>query len=145
MVYGWHVDSNLCKRFHLHYGESRSLEDELLGYHCDHTRVTSSGHSGSRSQNSLHTFFYDVTTAQIPEQRDKWGLPDEQFEEVIFTDAPNEYMAAVQKVMGTEHPPIPDNEYTHRSYGSNVYYDNKHAFPFIADNFTCMSRDASVT
>jgi GT2 family glycosyltransferase len=34
MILGWHVDSNLCRRLNILNGETKSLENELYGYHC---------------------------------------------------------------------------------------------------------------
>jgi hypothetical protein len=39
MIKGWHVDSNLSKRFYSYFGEVKSLSDSIEGYHCNHSTI----------------------------------------------------------------------------------------------------------
>lgn len=47
MLNGWIVDSNIARRLFLLRGETHSLADRLVGYHCAHTRQpTALAHHG---------------------------------------------------------------------------------------------------
>ena len=52
MLLGYHVDSNLSRRLLLHRGAIETLEDQLSGYHCNHSRTRTVYH-GPRVTNDL--------------------------------------------------------------------------------------------
>lgn len=91
---GWHLDSNLAKRLHLHFGETRSALPYLYGWHCNHTRNASLVHRGGRVSNDYSEVFDEVVRADLPMQRDSWGLPQEQLED--FKLAPVESPALAE-------------------------------------------------
>lgn len=82
---GWHMDSNLCHRFHLLYGQTKSLDTRLAGWHCNHTRTQSIAHGSGRKSNSWDDVVKQVIRPDVPEQRDRWGLMGEQLEEIRLT------------------------------------------------------------
>lgn len=143
MIYPWHIDSNICKRFYLFYGESKSLEHEMTAYHCDHTRVVTPAHGKSRIENDLGKFFYDVKDAYLPDQRGVWGAVDEEFEVITFKDT-NAYHSLTRDMLQNTPETVPDAAYTYLSYGDNLYYNFAHAFPYIMDNFSCVEKDTAI-
>jgi hypothetical protein len=81
MQQGWHVDSNLSKRMFLLYkGKIGSLEDQLAGYHCNHTRKSSLFHSKYRVENDWGQFVQNVDSP-IANRGSDWGLVNEEIEE----------------------------------------------------------------
>lgn len=74
MVDGWHVDSNLAKRMSLYYkGDPLSLENKLMGFHCNHTRQMTIGHKQNATENSWDTYVKRVDTPFLPQQEITWG------------------------------------------------------------------------
>jgi|JI10StandDraft_1071094.scaffolds.fasta_scaffold00378_27 hypothetical protein len=74
MTRGWHVDSNLAKRMSLYFKENPlSLEKKLWGYHCNHTRQMTIGHTQNASENSWETYVQQVDTPFLKEQEVTWG------------------------------------------------------------------------
>ena len=85
MIRGWHVDSNLCKRMLLLRGAIGSVEDKVLGYHCDHSRQATLANQSTKIENDPNLYVFGVETPYIPAQADSWGLPDAPVEEIRLT------------------------------------------------------------
>jgi hypothetical protein len=134
MVLGWHVDSNLCKRMWLLNGETRTILDRLHAFHCDHTRIQTVYHvAGKSTENSLADFFVNVTTPYVPQQASIWGMPDEEIEEI---ELDNRHISRVSSVLerilpGMDRPITGQTTVT--GFDVGLYYDNLHAFPYLAD------------
>jgi len=144
MVHGWHVDSNLCKRMQLHFGTLHSLAEVLLGYHCDHTRVTTPAHASNKSENSWATYCDGVDTPYVPEQAQTWGLAGEPLEELALTAARSTYEDALDALYaGVNHSPAPVLN-AWEAKNSHPFYDTLHAFPYLADNLVALPRDSTV-
>jgi hypothetical protein len=75
MVLGWHVDSNIAKRISFLRGPTQDLSSAVYGYHCDHTRVETPMHKTGAKTNSIVRFIDRVNRADLPDQRESWGLP----------------------------------------------------------------------
>ncbi|MCU0709164.1 MAG: hypothetical protein MUF23_12820 [Pirellula sp.] len=135
MLLGWHVDSNIAKRFHLLYGETKDLLDHVYGYHCDHTRQVTPMHRKDSVSNDIKTFIDDVRTPYIPEQADSWGLADVEVEEVRLNHGRDRaYMAGISACIHTPqlHPTY--SAYVRDTY-NKVTYSAAHVLPFLADIF----------
>lgn len=147
MVYGWHLDSNICKRMSLHFGPPRSLAGKLRGYHCDHTRVTTPMHASGRTENDWRRFCEDVTRPDLPDQAETWGRPDETFEELSLKGDRSAYESALAETFRRIRRPgrFPsETVYREEAYNNNFYYDTVHTFPFLSDSLVSMPRDSSV-
>lgn len=83
---GWHMDSNLCKRFNIKYGVTLSADKFLAGWHCNHTRTQSIAHGAGRKSNSWDDVVQQIVRPDVPEQRDTWGLVNERLEEIRLHD-----------------------------------------------------------
>ncbi|NDE89731.1 MAG: hypothetical protein EB059_01120 [Alphaproteobacteria bacterium] len=79
---GWHMDSNLCKRFSFMYDRIESADSYLAGWHCNHTRTNSITHGSGRKANSWNDVVKHVVRPDVPEQCDTWGLVNERLEEI---------------------------------------------------------------
>jgi hypothetical protein len=79
MVKGWHVDSNLCKRMALLGRTGKSLENELMAFHCDHNRKESLVHQRV-VENNWDRFVSQVDSATV--SHPNWGLKDKEIEEI---------------------------------------------------------------
>ncbi|MBI3418553.1 MAG: hypothetical protein HY053_00255 [Proteobacteria bacterium] len=98
---GWHMDSNLGKRFYIHYGIVRSLDERVSGWHCNHTRTQSIAHRSGRRTNDMDEVFTQVVRADLPHQKDSWGLVNEEIEEIrLDIDRGQSLLRALDKVSG---------------------------------------------
>ena len=142
MTHGWHVDSNMCKRLYLFFGErTESLADRVRGYHCDHTRVATQAHrSDLKLDNSLQQFVWDLTDPVAHHQAEIWGAPGETIEELDFTNDPAaRYACAVEHALGA---PQQEPYFTDCNDARNfAYYPPARALPYLAANFTVYPRD----
>jgi len=134
MVLGWHVDSNLCKRMWLLNGKTRTILDRLHAFHCDHTRIQTVYHvAGKSTENSLSEFFVDVATPYVPEQAASWGMPDEELEEIRLDERRSSRVSSILEALlpGMDRPIA--GQTTVAGFDCGLYYDNYHAFPYLAD------------
>ena len=101
MIVGWHVDLNFARRMKLRRGDVKSVFPTIQGYHCDHTRQATLMHRRNRIENDLGRFFYRVDRPDLPEQRDGWGLGNENVEEISLraASASQVYVAALEKIL----------------------------------------------
>lgn len=100
MVLGWHVDSNLCKRLNMLYGCTLSLENIVLGYHCEHTKLATH-FTSTKISNDLFKFYHNVDNVIANSEDHNWGLSNLDLEilsvgeksrellDTVFTVAPN--------------------------------------------------------
>jgi hypothetical protein len=131
MLLGWHVDSNLSRRMFLRHGAVESLEDRVAGYHCNHSR-TPTVYGPDAVGNDLVRFFTSVQRAELPAQRETWGLADATLKEIPVRGRVGRRFA---DVLVTAIPPdgvrlTPNVLDTHMS----LTYDSSHVFPFVADS-----------
>lgn len=100
MILGWHVDSNIARRLFLRYGPPGDLGDELVCYHCDHTRQATFGHQQATSQNSFEDFVHRIERPDLPSQRASWGLAGEEVEEIALpAGAGARYVAGLEAAL----------------------------------------------
>lgn len=144
MIHGWHVDSNLCKRMALLRGELRSLDERLIGYHCDHSRQATLASQSNKVENSIKTFFEDVDTPFIPEQADSWGLRGRDVEEIRLTPG---YIARCADSLSRVLTPMAvdhyEAKYTRDQYNT-LKYPIEHALPYLVDQLVTLPHGAKV-
>ena len=142
MLLGWHVDSNLSRRMFLHRGYIESLEDALAGYHCNHNRTPTVYH-GQPVGNDHIRFFLAVEHADIPDQRETWGLADIALDEVrVGTGAGARFAdALVDAIRPATHHRPPWNPF---EAAFAVTYDSAHVLPHIADSIAVSGRALTV-
>jgi hypothetical protein len=134
MIRGWHVDSNLARRMGLRRGRVDSLEDQLTGYHCDHTRQASALHGPDLPRNDSDRFVDGVYAPALPRQAASWGLADETVESFTLLGAsPSSlYLKALSAAL-----PEPQSGPARAAYRSDSYnqldYDWRVALPFLLD------------
>jgi hypothetical protein len=133
MLLGWHVDSNLNRRMHLHRGSIETLEGRLAAYHGNHARVPTVYHGAERIENDLDRFFLSVARADVAAQRATWGLADVVLDEVplrrqIGPAFVHALLATLPAASGPRHPS------SAADYASRTAYDSLHVLPFIADS-----------
>ena len=134
MVLGWHVDSNLCKRLWLLNGETRTILDRLHAFHCDHTRIQTVYHvAGKSTENSLADFSVNVATPFVPEQATSWGMSGEAIEEIRLDGAQmTRLRTSLERMLPGMERPITGLS-SLNCFDVGLYYDNLHAFPYLAD------------
>lgn len=140
MVYGWHVDSNLCKRMHLLFGQVNTLREAFEGYHCDHTRVTTPAHASNRIENDWNFFCESLETPFIPEQKNTWGCNGRIFEEVRVNTSSSRYVEALDAIYAEPMAAPEDVTYTDKTFNNHLYYNTVHAFPYISDSLASAQR-----
>jgi hypothetical protein len=143
MIYGWHVDSNLCKRLFLFYGHrTESLAHRLMGYHCDHTRVATLAHRlDIKLENDLQEFVYGVEDPVARQQAETWGAPHEAIEEIDFAGGPPaRFVSALEKALGT--PQGADYHSDANELRNFVSYRPEHVLPYLTANLTTLPRAA---
>ncbi|MBC8035604.1 MAG: hypothetical protein H7X89_00075 [Rhizobiales bacterium] len=143
MLNGWIVDSNMARRMMLHLGPPASLDADLAGYHCDHTRIGGVFHGRDHLENDYRRFYEWVERADLPHQASSWGLAEREIEEIRLAERPpglTRLLAAVlppptgQAVVSNNRPDLPDVS----------AYSPEHAVPFIADLLATLPRNARI-
>ncbi len=132
LIHGWHLDYNIAKRLSFIHGAVGDLAGELLGYHCDHTRRSTPTHEPDHRANSWYLAFESVARADIPEQAESWGCPDDAIEELRLTEAASSpYLSALRTSLG---PPMSGPR--HVGVGRETEDGGKpaprHVVPFLA-------------
>jgi len=133
MIYGWHVDSNLCRRFGFVAGAVSSFEDRCRGYHCTHTRQVGISHRSGTKSNDLATFVDSVEQAAIPDQRETWGLVSEVIPELHLDDGPNGLEAVLEKLLPGRVGEPDTISFAMESFDHHLLYNPYHRFPYLAD------------
>lgn len=144
MLLGWHVDSNLAKRMSLIPRSTQDVLDDVIGYHCDHTRQVTPAHRHRAVENDLETFVGEVTRAELPEQAETWGLAGETIEELTVNATSRLYLGALESATpGPLDGPMPRLPYTYENH-NKVDYTVEHVLPFIVDAFASFPRETVV-
>jgi hypothetical protein len=147
MVLGWHADSNLCRRLHLLNGKTESLLDRLFAYHCDHTRHATflHGPDAQRTMNDENRFVFNVSSPFLAEQAERWGIPNEEIEEIHLTDKSDTHFG---DLLGGLLPGLSQattsDVFVRESYDHGVIYDTLHVFPFLANHLTNISPSINI-
>lgn len=145
MVWGWHSDSNLCKRMFLLNGKTDSLIDLVFSFHCDHTRQATLAHSHNRKENDADLFVYQVSQPAIPEQAQTWGLPETQLEELHLTNTwLGRYESVLKEMLPGLSVPMLDVRLGDNSYNHSLFYDTQHAFPYVADQLMTFPPEGAI-
>jgi hypothetical protein len=143
MLLGWHVDSNLSRRLLLRRRAVESLGDRVAGYHCNHNRVPTIYHGAQVVTNDLYRFFYSVNRAELPEQRETWGLADAVLEEVSLRER-------VGLQIGDQLADVTADGSSSRIASDafaaffDLTYDSEHVLPFVADSLLVSSIETTV-
>jgi len=143
MIWGWHVDSNLCKRMMILRGEVKSLQDKLYGYHCNHTRTSGWMHSVKRKENSIETFFENVTEATLVNQKN-WGLADEKVEEIkIGFDPTTTFCDKISKMITPMKEEFTESFYNSEGY-DKITYSTDHVVPYLFEQLVNLKAGSNI-
>jgi hypothetical protein len=145
MLLGWHVDSNLSRRMFLRRGSIDSLESHVAAYHCNHNRTLTVYHR-DRSEwiaNDIDRFFFSVSRADLPDQRETWGLAGTTLEEIQVRERLGPNLADTVLAAIGDRPAFP-GPFDSRDEKFGLEYDSSHVLPFIADSLTVSPHDATV-
>ena len=143
MLLGYHVDSNLSRRMLFHRGSIESLGESLAGYHCNHNREPTVYHGTGVVANDLDRFVVKVDRPELPPQRDTWGLPDVELEEVPVRErsGPGFAAALVAAIPNSPGPRTPSDA---ARVPFELTYDSGHVLPFVADSLAVSPADATI-
>jgi hypothetical protein len=143
MLLGYHVDSNLSRRMLFHRGSIDSLGGSLAGYHCNHNRERTVYHGAQIVSNDLGQFVVNVERAELPAQRDTWGLIDEPVEQVDVRERVGPRLAtALSGAIPREPGPRASSDAARVPY--ELTYDSGHVLPFVADALAVSAPSAAV-
>ena len=143
MLLGYHVDSNLSRRMLFHRGTIESLGDSVAGYHCNHNRERTVYHGASVVANDLERFVVKVERAELPAQRESWGLVGETLDEVDLRERvgprlAETFTAAIPDAPGPRTP----SDAARVPY--ELTYDSGHVAPFVADALAVSPSNATI-
>jgi len=130
MILGWHVDSNLCRRLNILNGETKTLINELYGYHCEHTKTTTH-FTATSIQNSLIDFFERVDSPYSSYKNSDWGLSNITLSEFKVNEKLENRFEALYEF--AKAPQIPRTAVYTNSMGNLVSYPESHAVPYLVD------------
>ena len=139
MTRGWHVDSNMNARLALKYGALTDLNEaagsDLRLYHAEHASRASAKHSAGRAEDPFENFVEKVAHDIPPGQADRWGAPDETFEEFPLADPPARRLLQ-GLVAGAAGGPSASYVYGPDSHGALPRREDldDHLFAFLADH-----------
>ncbi|WP_431854901.1 hypothetical protein [Azospirillum sp.] len=142
MRIGWHVDSNLAKRFSLLRGPPRSCLDRLFGYHCEHTRLADPLHGHDHAEDDWRRFVDDVREPVLARQADSWGLAGTELEEIRLPNGMAEGFAGFVAALNNAPPDLREDDSLFR-FDARAY-DPRTVAPFLADLLASMDRGLSV-
>lgn len=135
MLLGFHVDSNFAARLYQLYHVCGDVQDELFGYHCDHTRQVTPAHRHNAVENNYREYVFGIKDAyDAREQAETWGLADAEVEEVRLDGHHFPYLAALSAAI-TEPMTQPTCTELGDASIERVDYDPRHALPFLLDAF----------
>ncbi len=130
MILGWHVDSNLCRRMNILNGETKSLQSELYGYHCEHTK-TITQFTSTHIQNSLIKYVEQIDTPYSSKKYEEWGLSNIELKQF---NVDREIEKRFEILFDYSTPPInPRNSIYANSMGNLVGYPETHSIPYLID------------
>jgi hypothetical protein len=128
---GWHVDSNLCRRLNLLNGETRSLDKEILGYHCEHTKITTH-FTSTQIQNSLIDYFERVSNPFSSNTNLDWGL---SFMRLREDNVKQLMQQRFKLLLELAQPPSNNRDPVYaNSMGDLISYPISHALPYLVDS-----------
>jgi hypothetical protein len=130
MILGWHVDSNLCRRLNILNRETKSLEHELLGYHCEHTK-TMTHFTASGGANSLIKFVEKIKTPYYAKQDTHWGLSNITLSEFKVKEKIQSRFKTLYDFASA--PQVKRTPIYANAMGNLVGYPESHAIPYLVD------------
>ncbi len=136
MVLGWTVDSNICKRLYLLRGDVKNIEDQLDTYHCNHTRKESLLHNHKSRYNCPKQFAENVTDPYLPQQRDYWGYPEIEFEEIRLLDG--QFVKFKKALLATLSDQYNAKLNITLDVEDDTQYNREYIFPYIADHLASL-------
>ncbi|HVY12298.1 MAG TPA: hypothetical protein VHB73_01900 [Alphaproteobacteria bacterium] len=136
---GWHMDSNLARRLHMIFGETKSAHEVLEGWHCNHTRQTSILHRSGRINNDFSEVFREVVRADLPLQKESWGFAGETLEEIrLDPKGASGLVASLERLL----PPAPAAPYQAPYISTDTLpYHAPHMQVYLADLLYTFPRD----
>lgn len=143
MLVGWHVDSNLSRRMFMRRGSIESLDEQVAGYHCNHSRTPTIYHGAETVANDLDRFFYSIDRADVPAQRETWGLADVVLEEVQAHRGVRSDFATTVLSAAADAPPRRAS-FDARDAKFELGYDSCHVLPFVADSLIVSPPNARI-
>jgi hypothetical protein len=135
IYYGYHDDSNLCKRVSLYLNRPvTSLQDSVAGYHCEHTRSAGEIHGASVVMNSWKHFVRNVQTPFLNAHKDIWGMQGYNLEIIPLADI-NNHIRAIHNA--TSKLPHKDGMLYFKQ--NEILYNTKHATTFVLNEIQTLN------
>ena len=132
MLKGWHVDSNLCRRMQLVFGNLSDLSTMVEGYHCSHNRVATLSHGSQRIEDSFDKYVFEVSSPFLADQSETWGLCGVSLEKIYLTGENNGLSSKLVQ-LGMHPAKTPWEVVCNGGTYDMHSYEVQHLLPFIAD------------
>ncbi len=144
MLHGYHVDSNLSRRMFILRGGVESLEQRIAGYHCNHLRTPTALDLRTATRD-LDQFCFGVEEAELPGQRETWGLRGAVIREVsVQRSVAIRVAGALSAAFLPNGPGSRGSSDVSRLTGNELAYDSIHVLPFVADALAVSPPDVTV-
>lgn len=143
MILGWNVDANICKRMTLLRGQGKSLEEKLLGFHCNHTRKKTIAHDPFWKKNSWKRF---VSRKNLPTELNQpnWGLKNDILEQGSLSSKKTTiHLKALESTLREAPEGAYDFLLNNSSYNTLTYTPSR-IFPFLADQMFHLPENAVI-
>jgi hypothetical protein len=85
-----------------------------------------------------------VSESQIPEQRDRWGLPDREIEEIRIDRSHTDFAISLEALVPGMREDTIETELTSETGNRRVLYDVDHAFPYLASHFVSIPPESTI-
>ncbi len=132
MLLGWHVDSNLAKRFNIYFGFTKSLEHVIEGFHCEHNKI-STQFTNSNLSNDINLYINLIQNPIAKHNGLNWGLEHENLATFKLTTKENIDLETLIKF--APNPKITRIELPTEIVGDLISYPITHALPYVLELF----------
>lgn len=144
MLLGWTVDANICKRLFLLRGQVDDLEDKLACYHCNHSRIPSILVKHKKAMDTADVFVDAIKTPYLDNQRDVWGHPDIEIEEIRLNNTSN-YQRYTQALLNTLSPEFNKKHSMLIDNKTTTPYHHQYIFPYLADHLATLAPHSNIS
>jgi hypothetical protein len=101
-------------------------------------------HASGVGENRFERFFDHVTEPGIPEQRDQWGIPEQEIEEIRVDGIPTDFEVSLEALVPGMREDTISTTLAKELPNQRVLYDIDHAFPYLAAHFASIPSETTV-
>jgi len=148
MVLTFHMDSNIAKRlFILNNFKTGTLVEYIYGYHLNHILSYSDSYSSKPKENDVFKFWKNVSNPIITAQKNTWGLPNEDIEEIRLDNNNLYKYSSVVQLLSSQKKEFIEYQCDHegeKGFNTGLIYDNFHTFSFLSSYLINMPLNSNI-